>query len=452
MKSKTVFFCTSCGSETPKWQGRCSACGSWNTIVEQPAVKKAGGSSSAVSNKTRIPKRLNEFSSSEEIRFSTGMSELDRVLGGGAVVGSLVLVGGAPGIGKSTLLLQICQYLCKTEKVLYVTGEESEKQIHMRAQRLGVNSPELYVLAETNIEDILESAKNLCPDIVIADSIQTLFSTEVTSAAGSVAQVKACTMELMRYAKENDTTVFLIGHVNKEGIIAGPKVLEHMVDCVLYFEGERSLNYRILRAAKNRYGSTNEIGVFDMQDTGLYQVENPSEMLLRERPSDAPGTCVTCVIEGSRPVLAEIQALAAPTGANNPRRSFNGIDFNRAMMMIAVMEKRTAYKINSCDTYINVIGGLNIEDPGADLAIILALASSMKDKPLKPGLTAIGEIGLTGEIRSASQVEQRLRECVRLGFKYCILPKSNAEKLKNNYDIEIISATTIFDALRAALN
>lgn len=451
MKAKAVFYCTECGNETPKWQGKCNACGSWNTIVEKPKDRVSTSSSRAGTGRASSIKKLNDCVSGDEVRFSTGMSELDRVLGGGAVKGSLILVGGAPGIGKSTLLLQICQFLCKKERVLYVTGEESEKQIKIRAERLGVDAQELYVLAETNITDIIDASSELSPDILIADSIQTLFSEEVSSSPGSVAQVKACTLELMRYAKSSDTTVFLIGHVNKDGVIAGPKVLEHMVDCVLYFEGERSLNYRILRAAKNRFGSTNEIGIFDMRDTGLYQVENPSEMLLAERPKDAPGTCVTCTIEGSRPVLAEIQALAAPTGANNPRRSFNGIDFNRAMMVIAVMEKRTAYKINSCDTYINVVGGLNIEDPGADLATILALASSMKDKAIKDGVIAIGEIGLTGEIRSASQVEQRLRECARLGFKTCILPKSNADKLKNVPDIKIVAAATIYDALRAAL-
>ena len=453
MKSKTIYYCTECGNETAKWQGKCSACGSWNTIVEQPkeTVKKAG-SGKSVNTTIKTARKLTEFDSDSEIRFTTGLSELDRVLGGGAVKGSMVLVGGAPGIGKSTLLLQICDNLCKNGTVLYITGEESERQIKLRADRLNVESDNLYILSETNCEDIIASAEELNPEIMIVDSIQTLYSEELNSAAGSVAQVKACTMDLMRYAKDNNTMIFLIGHVNKEGVIAGPKVLEHMVDCVLYFEGERSLNYRILRSAKNRFGSTNEIGVFEMHENGLCQIDNPSEMLLAERPKDAPGTCVTCVIEGSRPILAEIQALAAPTGANNPRRNSNGIDYNRAMMMIAVMEKRTAFKVNSCDTYINVIGGLNIEDPGADLATVLALASSMKDKAISQDIAAIGEIGLTGEIRSALQMEQRVKECERLGFKRCIIPKSNADKLKINTNVEIIAVSNIYEALRAALS
>lgn len=452
MKAKTVYYCTECGNETAKWQGKCSACGSWNTIVEQPKETKIKTSASSSTSIVKKAKKLSEFTSDSEIRFSTGLSELDRVLGGGAVKGSLVLVGGAPGIGKSTLLLQICQFMCKNDVVLYVTGEESERQIKLRADRLGVDTDELFILSETNCEDIISSAEELSPGIMIVDSIQTLFSDELNSAAGSVAQVKACTMDLMRFAKDSGTMIFLIGHVNKEGVIAGPKVLEHMVDCVLYFEGERSLNYRILRSAKNRFGSTNEIGVFEMRDNGLCQIENPSETLLAERPKDAPGTCVTSVMEGSRPILAEIQALAAPTGANNPRRNTNGIDYNRSMMIIAVMDKRTAFKINSCDTYINVIGGLNIEDPGADLATILALASSIKDKTINPGIAAIGEIGLTGEIRSVSHIEQRIKECARLGFKTCLIPKANTNKLSIKADIDIIPVGTIFDALKAALS
>lgn len=452
MKTKTVFFCTDCGNETPKWQGRCPACGSWNTLVEQPAEpQNSKNTSKTTPNSSIIPKKLSEFTADKEIRFSTGMSELDRVLGGGAVVGSLVLVGGAPGIGKSTLLLQICQHLCESEKVLYVTGEESERQIKLRAERLNVNSDELYILAETDSDSIIASAEALDPDVLIIDSIQTMYSSELNSASGSVAQVKQCTMQLMRYAKASNTTVFLIGHVNKEGVIAGPKVLEHMVDCVLYFEGERSQNYRILRAAKNRFGSTNEIGVFDMQDSGLYQIENPSEMLLSERPKDATGTCVTCVMEGSRPIMAEIQVLAAPTSLNVPRRNSNGIDYNRTMMLLTVMEKRTGYKVNNCDVYINVIGGLNVDETGADLPMLLALASNMKDKTIDPELAAIGEIGLAGEIRGVSQIELRLKECARLGFKKCIIPKANASKIKTQQNIEIIPASTIYEALKEAL-
>ncbi len=450
MKTKTVYFCTDCGNETPKWQGRCPACGSWNTLVEQPS-EAAKSAAKPVQSSAVMPKKLSEFTSDKEIRFSTGLSELDRVLGGGAVAGSLVLVGGAPGIGKSTLLLQICTFLCRSAKVLYVTGEESERQIKLRAERLSVQCDDLYILAETDSESVISSAELLTPDVVIIDSIQTMCSPELNSASGSVAQVKQCTLELMRYAKSTGTTVFLIGHVNKEGVIAGPKVLEHMVDCVLYFEGERSQNYRILRAAKNRYGSTNEIGVFDMQDSGLYEVVNPSEMLLAERPKDATGTCVTCVMEGSRPILAEIQALAAPTSANVPRRNSNGIDYNRAMMLLAVMEKRTGYKVNNCDVYINVIGGLNVDETGADLATVLALASNMKDKIIREDIAVIGEIGLAGEIRGVSQIDLRIKECERLGFRKCIVPKANAAKIKAKYAIDVIPVSTIYEALREVL-
>lgn len=450
MREKIVYYCTECGNETPKWEGRCRVCGAWNTITEQPSKKTTASASAGRSvGSIKRPQRLKELSREEDIRFSTGMSELDRVLGGGAVRGSLVLFGGAPGIGKSTLLLQICRSLCHSDTVLYVTGEESEKQISMRADRLGVSDDNLFVLAETALDDILSAAESLNPGILIVDSIQTMFADEVTSSAGSVAQVKACTMALMRYGKSSGTTIFLIGHVNKDGVIAGPKVLEHMVDCVLYFEGERTMNYRILRAAKNRFGSTNEIGVFDMQENGLQQIENPSAVLLAERPVDAPGTCVTCVMEGSRPILAEIQGLAAQA-SGNPRRAVNGMDYNRAGMMLAILDKRTAYKVASCDTYLNVIGGLTIEDPGADLSVILATASGLNGKPIPSDLIAIGEVGLTGEIRSASHIDQRLKECAKLGFKRCILPAANCKKLTPPKDMTLIPASNLFDALKAA--
>lgn len=450
MKEKTLFYCTQCGNETLKWEGKCRFCGSWNTIVEKPAISKNLNSSFPV-NEKKVPQKLKDIRFEEEVRFTTGLSELDRVLGGGAVLGSLVLFGGAPGIGKSTLLLQICNSLCSGKTVLYVTGEESEKQIGLRAERLNVHTDNLYILSETLIEDILNSAEDLKPDIIIIDSIQTVYTADVSSSAGSVAQVKACTMLLMRYGKACGVTIFLIGHVNKEGVIAGPKVLEHMVDCVLYFEGERSMNYRILRAAKNRYGSTNEMGIFDMQDDGLKQIDNPSSALLAERPREAPGSCVTCVIEGSRPVLAEIQGLAVET-SGNPRRNVNGIDYNRANMIQAVMDKRTAYRVNSCDIYINVIGGLTIEDPGTDLAAILAIASSINNKPIPEDCAAIGEVGLTGEIRSVSQLEQRLKECARLGFKRCIVPKGNYKKLVIPESLKIIPAADLFDALKAVFS
>ena len=359
-KTKTVFYCTNCGNETPKWMGRCPSCGAYNTMeehVEKPVA--AGKAKSAPVSMSRKPQRIREITSDGEIRFSTGMGELDRVLGGGAVAGSLVLVGGAPGIGKSTLLLQLCGLVEGEMKILYVTGEESERQLKMRAQRLGVDNGQIYVLAETGLTEVLEAADELEPDIMIVDSIQTMFDSEVSSAPGSVSQVRECTMSIMRMTKEKGFTTFVVGHINKEGNIAGPKVLEHMVDCVLYFEGERSTSFRILRAGKNRFGSTNEIGVFEMVDTGLKELQNPSEILLSGRPDNAPGTCVTCVIEGSRPILAEIQALVAPATYNAGRRSTNGIDYNRATLLLAVLEKRGGMAVSGCDAYINVIGVRN---------------------------------------------------------------------------------------------
>lgn len=424
MKSKTVFFCTECGNEFPKWMGRCSACGSWNTLVEQeeekPTSTKAIQKSPGVK---RLPKPLSDLDTEEEIRFTTGIAELDRVLGGGAVIGSLVLVGGAPGIGKSTLLLQICEHICISQNVLYVTGEESERQLKMRAQRLGVKSGNLLVLSETNMDDIMDAIESTKPDMLIIDSIQTLYSPELNSSAGSVSQVKECTNLMMKIAKTYGVTVFVIGHVNKEGAIAGPKVLEHMVDCVLYFEGSSSESHRVLRSAKNRFGSTNEIGVFEMTETGLVEVPNPSEMLLSGRPSNTPGNCVTCVMEGTRPILAEVQALLASSSFNVPRRTSNGIDYSRAMLLLAVIEKRGGLRIGNLDAYINVIGGLNIDEPAADLATTLAIASSYRDSALPDDLVAIGEVGLTGEIRNVSQLELRLSEISRLGFKKCMIPK-----------------------------
>lgn len=427
MKQKTVFYCTECGNEYPRWMGQCTACGSWNTLVEQkftaPAKTEKNAPRSASSPLKKRPVGLSELDITEEIRFGTGLHELDRVLGGGAVKGSLVLVGGAPGIGKSTLLLQICQYIGESSKILYVTGEESERQLKMRAQRLHVDSRNLLVLSETNIDDILETVGDVQPDLLIADSIQTLYSPELTSAPGSVGQVKECTLQLMRLSKSNGITVFVIGHVNKDGAIAGPKVLEHMVDCVLYFEGEQAESFRVLRAAKNRFGSTNEIGVFEMREAGLSEVPNPSEMLLSGRPENTPGTCVACVMEGSRPILAEIQALLTPTSFNVPRKTSNGVDYNRAMLLLAVLEKRGGLRIGGCDAYINVIGGLTIDEPAADLATILAIASSHRDIPIPDDLAAIGEVGLTGELRSVTQLEQRLSEIARHGFHKCIMPK-----------------------------
>lgn len=449
-KTKTLFYCTECGNETPKWQGRCSACGAWNTIVEQPAQdsrKKAAAPRTAGSVSLNRPKALAQVETTDELRFETGMSELDRVLGGGAVRGSLVLVGGAPGIGKSTLMLQICENLCRFAKVLYVSGEESERQIKLRAERLGIRSEGLYLYSETNLEDILEAVQELKADILIVDSIQTLYNGDNTSSPGSVAQVKECTMALMQLSKGQGITTFVIGHVNKEGSIAGPKVLEHMVDCVLNFEGEQHNSYRILRAAKNRFGATNEIGVFEMEDRGLVEVPNPSEVLLSGRPKDTPGTCVTCVMEGNRPVLAEVQALLTPSGYGNSRRSSNGFDYNRAMMLLAVLEKRGGLLVSNCDAYINVIGGLFLDEPAADLAMVIALASSFRDKTVPFDLVAIGEVGLTGELRPVNALSQRLSEVQRLGFTKCLIPYRNTGKLTQPDGLELIRVRNIREAL-----
>ena len=456
MKAKTMFYCTECGNETAKWAGKCPACGAWNTIVEQP--EKGRGLSKGSSNNTarggllvRQACPVTELQSEEEIRFSTGMGELDRVLGGGAVKGSLVLVGGAPGIGKSTLMLQICSKLCEFSKVLYVSGEESEHQLKLRAKRLHVESSQLYVLSETNLGDVTESVSKELPDVLIVDSIQTLYNDALDSPAGSVSQVKDCTMSLMQLAKGQGITVFVIGHVNKEGSIAGPKVLEHMVDCVLYFEGDQHTTYRILRAAKNRFGATNEIGVFEMRDVGLIEVENPSEMLLSGRPDNTPGTCVTCVMEGVRPVLAEIQALLVTSPSGNPRRTSNGFDYNRAAMLLAVLEKRGGLKVSACDAYLNIIGGLSLDEPAADLAAVLALASSYLDRAIPGDLVAIGEVGLTGELRSVNQLAQRISEAHRLGFKKCLIPAHRADSLSAPAGMHLIPAQNIGEAIRAAL-
>lgn len=450
---KTVFFCTECGNDTPKWSGRCSSCGAWNTLVEAPAETKAKTGSVRVSGfvPRGTPKKLSELTGDDETRFSTGIGELDRVLGGGAVYGSIVLVGGAPGIGKSTLLLQLCGMEKGGDEILYVTGEESTNQLKMRAERLGVQPDGLYILAETSIDETCEAVGSIKPKIVIVDSIQTMYNPELSSAPGSVGQVKDCTMTLMRMAKSLGVTVFVIGHVNKDGAIAGPKVLEHMVDCVLYFEGERATSYRILRAAKNRFGSTNELGVFEMHENGLIDVENPSEMLLSGRPENAPGTCVTCVIEGSRPILAEIQALVTPSGFNVARRNTNGIDYNRAMLLLAVLEKRGGISVSACDAYINVIGGLELDDPATDLATVLAIVSSGRDIPIGTQVAALGEVGLTGELRSVTELNKRLVEIGRLGFKRCIIPAHTKDDIRKVEGLEIVSVSYISEAIKVAL-
>lgn len=451
MKNRTIFYCTNCGNEYPKWQGRCPACGNWNTIVEQPAPSKKSAAAPSVSRSKPVPKRLAEVESEEELRFRTGMSELDRVLGGGAVRGSLVLIGGAPGIGKSTLMLQICNELCKEYTVLYASGEESTQQIKLRALRLGVTGESLYLLSETSLSDITDAVHQLNPDILIIDSIQTISSDASDSIPGSIAQVKQCTVALMELAKGEGVTVFVIGHINKDGAIAGPKVLEHMVDCVLSFEGEQQQAYRILRATKNRFGATNEIGVFEMLDEGLAEVPNPSEMLLSGRPSGAPGTCVTCVMEGVRPVLAEVQALVTTSGFANPRRTSNGVDSARAVLLVAVLEKRGGMNIGGCDSYINVIGGLNLDEPAADLAAVLALASSYRNKPVPDDLAAIGEVGLTGELRTVSSLGQRLSEVRRLGFTKCMIPSRHSGKLPELPGLQLIEVKNIREAIAALL-
>ena len=389
--------------------------------------------------------------SDSEIRFSTGMHELDRVLGGGAVEGSLVLVGGAPGIGKSTLLLQICGQLCAGRTVLYVSGEESERQIKLRAERLGVQPEGLFLLSETRMSDILEAVEEMKPDILIADSIQTMYNEENESSPGSVSQVKDCTMSLMTLSKSQGITVFVVGHINKDGNIAGPKVLEHMVDCVLYFEGDSNTSYRLLRAVKNRFGSTNEIGVFEMADTGLIEVPNPSQMLLEGRPEGASGTCVACVMEGTRPVLTEVQALVSKTTFQVPRRTADGFDFNRAVLLLAVAEKRAGLKLNLFDAYINVIGGLRLDEPAADLPVALAVASSYRDAVIPDDLVAIGEIGLTGEIRSVTHMNQRLAEVARLGFKKCIIPKFGSEKLEIPGTLTVYRVRNLREAIEVAM-
>ncbi len=448
---KTLFYCTECGNETPKWAGRCPACGAWNTVIERPeqiVLKGKRGTSARVITSSKA-RPVTELGDLVEIRFSTGMGELDRVLGGGAVKGSLVLIGGAPGIGKSTLMLQICGKLCGFAKVLYVSGEESQHQLKLRAQRLHVESENLLVLSETGLGEMLEAVEQVQPDVLIVDSIQTLYNDAIDSPAGSISQVKDCTMALMQLAKGSNITVFVIGHINKEGSIAGPKVLEHMVDCVLYFEGDRHTFCRILRAVKNRFGATNEIGVFEMGDGGLTEVENPSQILLSGRPEEAPGTCVACVMEGARPVLAEVQALVVTSAGGPPRRTSNGFDYNRAAMLLAVLEKRGGLKLSSCDAYLNIIGGLQLDEPAADLAAVVALASSYLDKPVPGDLAAIGEVGLTGELRSVSQLPQRVAEVRRLGFKRCVVPAHRG--LESDPDLRLLPVRNIGEAIRAAL-
>ena len=446
-KSKTVFVCSNCGNESPKWMGKCYACGEWNTYEEQTVIAPGGKPSSSASLTTNIkPVPITSVDISAEIRFSTGMCELDRVLGGGAVLGSLTLVGGDPGIGKSTLLLQICDSFCKERTCYYVSGEESKSQIKLRADRLGVKSDNLMLLSETNIESVVNLCTSSPPDILIVDSIQTMFCSSVSSGTGSVSQIKEATAHLMRLAKENGITVFVIGHVTKEGSLAGPKVIEHMVDTVLYFEGDKSLSFRVLRSIKNRFGSTNEIAVFDMQSTGLAQIDNPSKMFLDGRPENVPGTCVTCVMEGTRAILAEVQALVTKTSYPAPRRMASGVDYNRMSLLLAVLEKRANYSLFSMDAYINVVGGFRLTDNSADLAITLATASALADFEMPSDFIAVGEVGLSGEIRAVSYIEQRISEAQRLGFKHIMVPSRN--KLSKNFNgIDVIRVSSLSQAV-----
>lgn len=455
-KVKTKFYCTECGYESPKWYGKCPGCQAWNSMVEatETVVKTAGMSSSLFNNQTQEkPLSITEVESGKEPRVLTGIGELNRVLGGGLVPGSLVLVGGDPGIGKSTLLLQASNELARSGlRVLYVSGEESVRQTKLRADRLGVLSPELYVLCETNLETIEAAVDQMKPQFLVIDSIQTVYLPDVTSAPGSVSQVRECTARFMRIAKGLGIATVLVGHVTKEGAIAGPRLLEHMVDCVLYFEGERHHTYRLLRAVKNRFGSTNEIGIFEMGEGGLREVENPSELFLSERPLGVAGSTVVASMEGTRPVLVELQALIASTHFPSPRRMGTGIDHHRLSLIIAVLEKRMGMFLQNQDAYLNVAGGVKLDEPAVDLAIAVSIASSFRDVPTKPYDVVFGEVGLTGEVRAVSRAEQRVREAHKLGFKRVILPEKSLKGWTPPKNLEIIGVGTVSEALAAALN
>jgi len=450
-KAETSYLCSKCGYKTVKWFGRCPSCGAWNTLEEEIEEEKPARRQKSTSSRVK-PVRFKDISGTDYLRARTGIAELDRVLGGGIVKGSVVLIAGEPGIGKSTLLMQISDILSKGGRVLYISGEESENQLKYRAERLGVDGEELYVLTETDIDAVLDECNEMKPDFVIVDSIQTVSSDLSSSSPGSVTQIKECTMQLISFAKSTGSSVLIVGHVNKEGGIAGPKVLEHMVDAVLTFEGDREQIYRIIRASKNRYGSTNEIGVFEMTGEGLAEVPNPSEMLLSARPKGISGNCAVCVMEGSRPLITEIQALVSKSVFPSPRRMSNGIDYNRLYMMLAVLEKRFGLKFSLFDAYVNVIGGIRFDEPASDLAAALALVSSLRDIPVPDDVIAFGEIGLAGEVRNISAPDLRLNEAVRLGFSRIILPRKNAESIKKAKivpdGIEIIPVRSIFDAIK----
>ena len=450
-KQKTTFFCKECGFESPKWLGQCPGCKEWDSFVEEPVVKTAAGRSVTVTEH-REPSKLSEIVTNDEVRTLTGIGELDRVLGGGIVTGSLVLVGGDPGIGKSTLLLQMCKQLAEAGKdVLYVSGEESVKQIKMRADRLGTFQKELFFLSETDLDIVTEVIGRKKPEIVVIDSIQTMYREEIGSAPGSVSQVRETTSTLMRLAKSLPVSIFIVGHVTKEGVVAGPRVLEHMVDTVLYFEGDGGASYRFLRGVKNRFGSTDEIGVFEMRGNGLVEVPNPSEYMLAGKPKQAPGSIVVCSIEGTRPILIEVQALVCQTNFNMPRRTSTGTDYNRVNLLMAVIEKRMGVRMGDCDAYINVAGGMRIHEPALDLGIILALLTSYRNQSLDDETICFGEVGLAGEVRAVNMAEQRVLEAAKLGFKRCILPKVNCRQLaltkEQTRGLELVGIESIHELL-----
>lgn len=453
MKQKTIFLCSDCGYESPKWYGKCPSCGAWNTLSEYK-VKPETATRGVLAADHRgtgqnKPTLLSDIDSATESRFQSGIGELDRVLGGGAVHGSFVLVGGEPGIGKSTLLLQMCQEMCRAAKVLYVSGEESLRQIKLRASRLGIRASNLFILAETDMDEIIHETDLLEPDILIIDSIQTVYRRDLTAAPGGTTQIKECAMSLMQYAKRHSVTIFIVGHVNKEGTLAGPKILEHMVDCVLYFEGEQTGSFRCLRAAKNRFGSTNEIGVFEMSDRGLLEVQNPSAAMLAGHPTGASGNCIACVMEGSRPLLAEVQALVAKTQFGVPRRTAAGVDYNRMVLLLAILEKRAGLFLSGSDAYVNVVGGMRLDEPAADLPMVLAITSSFRDKPLPEGVMSFGEVGLTGELRAVSCASQRIWEAYRLGFHTCIVPDQDVGEVPEH--MNVVKVKTVQQALQAVL-
>lgn len=452
-KIKSVYICSNCGYESAKWCGKCPSCGEWNSMNEE--IKESAKTSiisRANSVSRSFPQEITEIDTDDEKRYNTGSKEFDRVLGGGLVKGSLVLIGGDPGIGKSTILMQVCNHMGQQgRKILYISGEESKRQIKLRATRLGVSGDNIFLYTQTDCQNICEIIKEESPELVVIDSIQTMNLSELNSSPGSVTQVRECTNMLMRCAKSLEVPILVVGHVNKDGAIAGPKVLEHIVDTVLYFEGDKQMTYRILRAVKNRFGSTNEIGVLEMSDKGLFDVENPSLMLLSGRPKNVSGTCVACAIEGTRPILAEVQGLVCASGYGNPRRMATGFDFNRMSLLLAVLEKRAGYYFSSNDAYINIVGGLRLDEPAVDLAIAMALVSSLKDIPINEQTLAFGELGLAGEIRSVSHCELRITEAQRLGFERCIVPYYNLKNINtDNYpNIEIIGVKSVREAFSA---